>query len=91
MSTRRLVITLALIVVMGMALVLCRAEARRLGGQLRDAQRIRDALTVQYERVTCRRSACYDPSLVAERVVAMGLELAPPGGQEELMYARAAR
>ena len=89
MTARRLLILLGLAVVMGMTLVLFRAEARRLGRELVHARRSRDALVVQYDRLRCTRSASSAPHVVEQRVMAMGLPLVISGGDPNLMYAQA--
>jgi len=89
MTARRLLILLGLVVVMGMTLVLFRAESRRLGRELVHARRSRDALMVQYNRLRCEQSTSGAPDVVQERVVAMGLPLVISRGDPNLMYARA--
>lgn len=89
MTAKRLLTLLGLVVVMGMTLVLCRAEARRLGRELVHARRSRDALVVQYDRVRCTRSSFHAPEVVEQRVMAMGLQLVISGGDPNLTYAQA--
>ena len=88
---KRLMVMLALVVMMGMVLVLCRAESMRVGRELVNARQVRDGLRVQYDRLLCQRSAAHAPDFVKERIVAMGLDLVSPGSGPEVMYARASR
>jgi len=89
MTAKRLLILLGLVVVMGMTLVLFRAESRRLGRELVHTRRTRDALMVQYHRLRCEQSTSGAPEVVQERVLAMGLPLVVPGADPNLMYAQA--
>ena len=89
MTARRLLILLGLVVVMGTTLVLFRAETRRLGRDLVQARRARDALVVQYDRLRCQQSTFRAPDVVEARAMAMGLQLVMPGADPNLMYAQA--